>query len=41
MYLYTLAQEVSKVMNKLPIIVDVRGGVAYCDDERVKIVDHD
>lgn len=24
-----------------PIIVEVRGGVAYCLDPRVKIIDHD
>ena len=23
------------------IIVEVRGGIAYCDDPRVKIIDHD
>ena len=23
------------------IIIDVRGGVAYCDDPRVEIIDHD
>jgi hypothetical protein len=26
---------------KPQIVVEVRGGVAYCDDPRVKIVDHD
>jgi hypothetical protein len=26
---------------KKPIKVEVLGGVAYCDDPRVKIIDHD
>ena len=29
------------IEGKDKIIVEVRGGVAYCDDERVEIIDYD
>lgn len=40
-----LAQAIKVELGKpdeLPVIVvDVRGGIAYCKDKRVKIIDHD
>ena len=32
---------IDEILNNSKIVVDVRGGVAYCDDPRVRILDHD
>jgi hypothetical protein len=38
---YTKQAETSKEIIEEKIIVEVKDGVAYCDDPRVKILDHD
>lgn len=36
-----IGQNLLENKEERPIIVDVKGGIAYCDDPRVEIIDHD